>query len=307
MALTYSSSSKNSLNGKSFVEHLGFGEAVKVLDAKGWQFKLTSKNLVIENGSYKFEKGLTLEFLQAVGAGTASPSEVAAFKQSLQLQLSQALSIDAPISEEAAKQPLPVNAATTKAFFFAHGDMADKVALIKKYREAFGVGLKEAKDAVEAYLATKKGTVTVNVPPEQVAMIKMVGSSKWGVFDLAKLNTAQVVKLRDAKQMYQPVKGSSTGSRYFLIAADDDVRVAARYHGSTLSIRIEGPNWKKYKATIAQAGFSTVDDAKDYASVHLAVESEMLANKSLGAVLMGLGVQFETPLPALKVIAGKGG
>ena len=120
------------------------------------------------------------------------------------------------------------------------------------------------------------------------------------MFDLAKLNTGAIVKLRDAKAMYQPVKGSSSGSRYFMVAADDDVRVAARYHGTTLSIRIEGPAWKKHKATIAQAGFSTVDESKDYASVHLAVGDEMLAMKSLGAVLLGLGVQFETPMPMLK-------
>ena len=33
----------------------------------------------------------------------------------------------------------------------------------------------------------------------------------------------------------------------------------------------------------------------------------MMANKTLGAILLGLGVQFETPMPMLKVIKGKGG
>ena len=64
MAVTVSSP-KNSLNGKSFIELLGFAAEAKALADKGWQFKLTAKNLVMEKGPYKFEKGLTVEFLQA--------------------------------------------------------------------------------------------------------------------------------------------------------------------------------------------------------------------------------------------------
>lgn len=316
MAVTVSSP-KNSLNGKSFIELLGFAAEAKALADKGWQFKLTAKNLVMEKGPYKFEKGLTVEFLQACGAGVASTSEFDAFTKSLQIQLAQALAIEQDEAAGSASGSMKSDApslhdfvllteASKKAFFSVHDGMVDKIAMIKKFREVFGVGLKEAKDAVEAYLA-QKSPVKMNVTPEQIATVKAIGASKWPVTDLSKLSTAPVVKLRDAKSMYQPVKGSSSGSRYFMVAAADDVRVAARYHGQTLSIRIEGPAWKKHKATIAKSGFSTVDESKDYASVHLAVADDMLANKTLGAVLLGLGVQFETPLPLLKVIKGKGG
>ena len=90
MALNISSN-KNSLNGKSFVELLGFGEEAKTLEAAGWQFKLTAKALVIENGSSKFEKGLTLDFLQGVAGGALPASQVDQFTQGLQLIISQAL------------------------------------------------------------------------------------------------------------------------------------------------------------------------------------------------------------------------
>ena len=70
-----------------------------------------------------------------------------------------------------------------KAFFSVHGDMADKIAMIKKYREVFGVGLKEAKDAVEAYLAQKAPRQDER-DPGAVATVKAIGASKWPVFDL---------------------------------------------------------------------------------------------------------------------------
>ena len=136
----------------------------------------------------------------------------------------------------------------------------------------------------------------------------VVSSHAWPTFALDCLNTAATVKLRDASKMYQPVKGTSQGSRYFLVAADKDVRIAARYGGQSISIRIEGPGWKKHKSVIESAGFTTVALDKDYASVHLEVGNDlMMANKTLGAVLMGLGLPLETPFPNLAVIKGKGG
>lgn len=126
----------------------------------------------------------------------------------------------------------------------------------------------------------------------------------WPKFDLAKIQSAQCVKLRDATMMYQPVFGTSAGSRYFMVAANKDLRVAARYKSGKLSVRIEGPGWQKYATNISECGFHNVDKSKDYASIHLDVGLNLIvANKTLGALLMGLGVPLETPLPDLKVIA----
>jgi hypothetical protein len=147
------------------------------------------------------------------------------------------------------------------------------------------------------------------VNPGQTAVVEAkteVGEAKsWPTFDVNKLKTAELTKLRDATMLYQPVHGTSNGSRYFLIAANKDVRVAARLKQSTLSIRIEGPAWEKHMGAIKECGFQTVDKTKGYASVHLSVGDDMmLANKTLGAVLLGLGVPLETPLPNLKLIKG---
>jgi hypothetical protein len=55
------------------------------------------------------------------------------------------------------------------------------------------------------------------------------------------MKTAAPVPLRTASQMYQPVKGSSLGSRYFVVAANQDLRIAAKWESGALAIRIEGP------------------------------------------------------------------
>jgi hypothetical protein len=128
--------------------------------------------------------------------------------------------------------------------------------------------------------------------------------SYWPVFDLKKMKTAPVIKLRDATMMYQPVEGTSKSSRYYVVGANQDVRVAARYEGHTLSVRIEGPNIHKHWGQIEEVGLKKSSE-KGYASLHLGVGNDMLvANKTLGAILMGLGIPLETPLPNLKLVKG---
>jgi hypothetical protein len=116
------------------------------------------------------------------------------------------------------------------------------------------------------------------------------------------MKTAPVIKLRDATMMYQPVEGTSKSSRYYVVGANQDVRVAARYEGHTLSVRIEGPKIAHHWDSIKDVGLQTHSE-KGYASIHLGVGNDMMvANKTLGAILMGLGLQLETPLPNLKLL-----
>lgn len=122
----------------------------------------------------------------------------------------------------------------------------------------------------------------------------------WAEFPEAQKKTASPVKLRDATMMYQPVRGTSNSSRYYVVGANKDLRIAARLQGDALSVRAEGPGWGKYKGALSLAGFQKVEDANQYASLHLNVgPNAVMAAKTLGAVLMGLGVKLETPLPEL--------
>lgn len=169
----------------------------------------------------------------------------------------------------------------------------------------------------------KKGALSM-LPPDVVAGVvqqkveatatamKQVGEAAkqaalaWEVFDLKLLQSSPAVKLRDATKMYQPVYGTSNGSRYFVVGGNDDIRVAAKYKGGSLSIRVEGPNWEKHLSNIQNVGFGKADVSAGYASLHLSVSDDLVAAKALGAVLLGLGVQLDTPLPNVKLIKGLG-
>ena len=101
--------------------------------------------------------------------------------------------------------------------------------------------------------------------------------------------------------MYQPVSGTSGGSRYFLVAGADGIRVAARYTHKSLSIRVEGKKLTSYSSNLALAGLDLKKNA-EYSSIHLEVSDDVLAAKTLGAILLGLGVPFETPFPNINLI-----
>lgn len=119
----------------------------------------------------------------------------------------------------------------------------------------------------------------------------------WPVFDLKKIHSANPVKLRDATHMYQPVHGTSSGSRYFMVAAGKGIRVAVRYQVGQLSVRIEGDDLEKHLPKVLANQFKS---GNGYASLHLEVGDPVMGAKTLGAILLGLGIPLETPLPQLE-------
>ena len=114
------------------------------------------------------------------------------------------------------------------------------------------------------------------------------------------------VKLSQATTMYQPVKATSDSSTYHCIGIAGKLKFGARWvSNSNLSIRVEGPV-SKFKAPLVAAGFNEDYIQKGYTSVHFNGIEELIAKRALGAVLMGTGLEFETPLPELGVINGEG-
>jgi hypothetical protein len=132
----------------------------------------------------------------------------------------------------------------------------------------------------------------------------VVEAAKWQTFPFNELTTAALVPLFQATRMYQPVKATTGGKRYYVIALAKHYRVAAKYHGHELSIRVESPQWSEAHKLLKPFFGGSLDD-KGYASVHLEAVDDMMAAKALGAVLMGMGAPLETPLPNLQVIKGK--
>lgn len=133
--------------------------------------------------------------------------------------------------------------------------------------------------------------------------IEVVTTPAWPCFDFVYLKSAPLVKLYAADRLYQPVAGSTPGKRYYAVAFNKEFRVGAAYNGSELSIRIESPQWQEHFAKLGP--IFPVSPQKGYTSMHVEVENDMMAAKVMGAVLSGLGLAWETPLPNLQVIKGK--
>lgn len=125
--------------------------------------------------------------------------------------------------------------------------------------------------------------------------------STWGQI----VTPPQFAALKDATELLQPVKGSDEGSQYFVIALSPIVKVAARIKSSVnFSVRVEGNGLKNLKNTLKSVGFT---DNGTHMSVHLSAGADMaLAQKCIGALLYGIGIQFDKVLTDLSLIWGKG-
>jgi len=109
------------------------------------------------------------------------------------------------------------------------------------------------------------------------------------------IKDGEPVKLAMATRLYQPVLGTSGGSRYFLVARGGRLVVGARLRDGKLSVRVEAlPGQsitEKDKAVWGDVGFSVEKSKIDngYMSEHLQVGTTMMANKVLGSMLVGFG------------------
>jgi len=108
------------------------------------------------------------------------------------------------------------------------------------------------------------------------------------------------VQLKDATEMYQAVKGTSAGSVYYVIAMNDTLRVATRILSHRVSIRVEGKLTAEVSNALSKVEISTHDGG--YASGHFELTNGVDAGRVIGAVLLGSGLQFTTPLPDVKFL-----
>ncbi len=129
---------------------------------------------------------------------------------------------------------------------------------------------------------------------------KSLGEYK--VYPENELSTGEQVRLSEATMMYQPVFGTSAGSRYFLVAASSDLKVAARWINGSLSLRVEGAISKHIEELMASG---ICAQSKAHFSVHMECD-QMLAAKAVGSAIVGMGQDWVTPVPKFSIIANKG-
>jgi len=111
------------------------------------------------------------------------------------------------------------------------------------------------------------------------------------------------VPLAKATQLYQKVKGTSISSVYHCIGIGPKLKAACRINGNGVSVRVEG-DVIALKPVLEEVGFDIKNES--YASFHASADTVLLQRKVVGAALMPLAGLFETPLPDLSVIEGKG-
>lgn len=111
---------------------------------------------------------------------------------------------------------------------------------------------------------------------------------------------AERVRLEEATELYQPVFGTDPNSKYFVVGIADGLKIAARISSDNVSIKVVGPRIAEVKDRLIALGFSGKEHG--HWSVHITC-SHTTPNKLIGAILMGLGVDFETGIPNVSVFA----
>lgn len=268
-----------STNARASMKLLGVpAPHLELLDQPGWQAKLTAKGFELwyeeAFDAFKTDKKhvpFGLDMQQQLKAGTLDPTKKLILKGHLVNTIQ-----NLKDAVDAAKKATPVYTGDPDMGYVAPPSSGDT---------AFETMKKLVEDAqTEPKVWSDKFAMT--------AVDTGGVEDKFREFDGDMLH-AELIPLRQATRLYQPVKGTSPGVRYYLIAANEELRVAGRVNGGSLAIRIEGPGLAKHAKTVLAMGFG-VKDKNTYASFHLNPGSSEMAAKTLGAVVAGLGFQFET-------------
>jgi len=191
------------------------------------------------------------------------------------------------------------------AFFEVHNtqDGASKGALktcnlatVNKLRDIVAdalFGLKKQKQA--------KTVVDVEITPGTDVSVPD-GVEHHGEVSENEMTSMTPVLLKDATRLYQPVKGSSPGSRYFVVGwTDRGTKIAARVSGTALSVRAENVD-EEDRVQLQKVCMAYHQDG--HMSAHLDVIVPDNAARTVGAILAAVG-NVSTPVPVIKKIQGK--
>ena len=177
----YAPTQHGGLNGPGFCKKLGVHpELIDAVLAAGGIIQLTAKALTVD-AAYGDPKqalmvGFTVDTLMKFNAGTLGSDMQELFLANVTNVLNHFLN-------NASKKYQPESEDNKNKFFYLHNQLFaqnEKIPLVKLYREVFGVGLKEAKDAIEAQFA-KLGLVSSgDIAAEQGILLRPTRASACG-------------------------------------------------------------------------------------------------------------------------------
>lgn len=276
-------------NGMSVLEKLGVpSEDMDWIGASKYKVKLVANQLMFIDTSVPYSPGavvgtvhVTISQLQLLANGTLHTQERKALLANVATVLT------------SLKKGAPVSISTPHVGDGTDGPVQGQAGGVSFTVTAPGGAKPSILDMLHKAQPAQPASNTIPAAP---------ATGEWPIFPKSDMAAAKAVKLRDATAMYQPVIGTSANSRYFLVAARHDLKMAARWSGNQLSVRIEGTGFDKYLKEIQSAGFDKKGGGADYTSIHLSVQDAPMARKALGALIFGLGVQMHTPLPDVNII-----
>lgn len=100
-----------------------------------------------------------------------------------------------------------------------------------------------------------------------------------------------IAALVDATKVYQPTKGSTSGSVYYVFAMFNGLNLSARYKNSRLSIRAEGAGIASSPTQVMALKDFGMDHNGTYMSGHYECVNIAMVQKALGAVISRIGFQ----------------
>jgi hypothetical protein len=175
---------------------------------------------------------------------------------------------------------------------------------------------KEITGAIEMAYNFELLTYDVDIPePEPSEKVKTIGELIAAQVDGESLLkaagvdsdvlTASPVFLRHADTLGQPVRGSSNGSVYHVVALGDAGNLAVRIDLSNkASLRIEGEGLDEYEGALSACGMEKQSDL--HWSIHTHPSNFVLLKKLIGAVVYSSGIPFKAAMLDIEPLVGKG-
>lgn len=308
---------KKSLTIASLVKRLFDGEVAndtlklaKALEAGGYKLTTESTALKIENDhSVLSEANVKLSAIHKALKGDLTYAGKTMLKGHIEQFVKKAYNL-MPDAQE--KENLSGIYDATMMAYHENGG-GNKVAAIKTYRTLTGASLKDAKDKVEAWLEAEKEAagpmpdtgVSYDAESEKITITSDNGVNGPGdpVSKGYADPTAAAVDLSAATKLHQPVKGTSGGSVYHVIALGADAKVAARIKNTDVAIRVLPAN-NKGAAACKVAGLDEKNGG--HWSIHLHPDNKLLVKKCVGAVLFAMGLKWVEMSGDLEAIVGAG-
>lgn len=120
-----------------------------------------------------------------------------------------------------------------------------------------------------------------NLEPKLVGIVDMVFEN---------ITKHTLPSLKDATELLEPVHGTTTSTKYWVVAVGNGLNVAARLKSKDgISVRVEGTLLAHHKSQLEKLGF---EDNGTHCSIHYAAPSNEIAKKSVGALIFGIEHNF---------------